>query len=64
MRPDVHLFVRSKRDFVVIADDDDTPQCEGYYDRRQVWRAESLERWDAVVLPAIQEWRKSQGIPV
>lgn len=62
VRPDVHLFVRSKRDFVRIADDDATPRFEGYYDRRKVWRAESLARWDAVVLPGIRAWRESQGL--
>lgn len=58
--PDVHLFVRSKRDFVVLADDDTTPKFEGYYDRRKVWRMESLERWDSVVLPGILKYRESQ----
>lgn len=58
--PDVHLYVRSKRDFVVLADDDATPKFEGYYDRRKVWRTESLERWDSVVMPGILKYQESR----
>lgn len=64
VRPDVHLFLRSKRDFVALADDDPTPRFDGYYDRRKVWRAESLERWDSVVLPGVLKWHESQGTTV
>lgn len=60
VRPDVHLFVRSKRDFVVFGPDDKTPRFEGYYDRRHVWRAESLKRWDEVVMPGILKGREEE----
>lgn len=61
VRPDVHIFLRSKRDFVVLAEDDPTPRFEEYYDRRKVWRAESLERWHTAVLPGILKLQASQG---
>lgn len=67
VRPDVHIFVRSKRDFVGFSADDGpdgegdkTPRFEGYYDRRHVWRAESLARWDEVVMPGILKGREEE----
>lgn len=53
--PDVHIFTRSKRDFVTLTDG--KPAFEAFYkNRRDVYRKEALERFD-VLLPAIKEWR-------
>lgn len=46
--PDVHLYVRSKRDFIVL--NDGIPQFEEFYNRKNVWRADSLERFERVML--------------
>lgn len=43
VEPDAHIFVRSKRPFVGIGDG--KPQFEAYYNKTEVWRPESLERW-------------------
>lgn len=56
MQPDLHLYVRSKREFVTI--EDGTAQFQEFYDRTKVWRPESLERWDKV-LPEIRKYRES-----
>lgn len=57
VQPDLHLYVRSKREFVTIPDD--VPQFEEYYDRTQVWRPESMERWDRLV-PEFKKFQVSQ----
>lgn len=44
--PDVHIFVRSKRDFVTLTDG--KPQFEKSYRYREVWRKESMERYEKV----------------
>jgi hypothetical protein len=46
IRPDVHIFTRSKVDWVVLPES--TPAFEVYYDRHALWPAASLERLDAV----------------
>jgi hypothetical protein len=46
IRPDVHIYTRSKVDWVVLPDS--TPALEVYYDRHALWPAASLERLDAV----------------
>lgn len=56
LQPDLHLYVRSKREFVTIADV--TVQFQEFYDRTKVWRPESLERWDRV-MPEIKKYRES-----
>lgn len=43
IEPDLHIYVRSKRPFVTIADG--KPQFQEYYNRAEVWRPEGLERW-------------------
>jgi hypothetical protein len=48
--PDVHIFTRSKLPWVVLPDS--VPAVEIYYDRHELWPAESLERLDAVLTPA------------
>lgn len=42
--PDVHIYVRSKREFVKI--EDGKPQFEGFYRLAEVWSQESLQRWE------------------
>ena len=40
--PDIHIFTASKQPWVVLPPD--TPAVEEYYDRKQFWPEESLER--------------------
>jgi len=47
VRPDVHIFTRSKLPWVTLPDD--TPAFDIYYDSRTLWPAASLERLDAVL---------------
>ena len=47
VRPDVHIFTRSKLPWVTLPDD--TPAFDVYYDSRTLWPAASLERLDAVL---------------
>jgi len=42
IRPDVHIFTRSKRDWLHL--DDETPQYEAFYPIKEVWSAQSLGR--------------------
>jgi hypothetical protein len=44
--PDVHIFTKSKREWVTLPES--VPAFEIYYDRHELWPAESLERLDAV----------------
>lgn len=44
--PDVHIFTASKQPWVVLPPG--TPAVEEYYDREQLWPAESLARRAAV----------------
>lgn len=41
-RPDVHIFARSKRDWVVTGAD--VPVFDAFYDLKSVWSAEALAR--------------------
>jgi hypothetical protein len=43
--PDVHIFTRSKLDWVGLPDC--VPAVDLYYDRHELWPAASLERLDA-----------------
>jgi hypothetical protein len=47
VRPDVHIFTRSKVPWVVLPDD--TPAFDVYYDTRKLWPAASVERLDAIL---------------
>jgi hypothetical protein len=47
VRPDVHIFTRSKVGWVTLPDS--TPAFDVYYDRHALWPAASLERLDAVL---------------
>jgi hypothetical protein len=48
--PDVHIFTRSKVGWVRLPGS--APAFEVYYDRNELWPAESLERLDAVLARA------------
>lgn len=54
VEPDLHIYVRSKRPFVEIGDG--KPQFQEYYDRKQVWRPEGLERWAKVMVEVQKYW--------
>jgi hypothetical protein len=45
--PDVHIFTRSKVDWVVLPEE--IPAFEVYYDSKKLWPAESLRRLQAVL---------------
>jgi len=45
--PDVHIFTRSKLPWITLPDS--TPAFDVYYDSKQLWPAESLERLRAVL---------------
>ncbi len=47
IRPDVHIYTRSKLPWVALADD--VPSFEAYYSARELWPAESLARRNAVI---------------
>jgi hypothetical protein len=46
-RPDVHIFTRSKVDWVVLPES--VPAFDVYYDEQAAWPPESLERLEAVL---------------
>jgi hypothetical protein len=46
-RPDVHIFTRSKLDWVVLPES--VPAFDVYYDEQAAWPPESLERLEAVL---------------
>ncbi|KAG8169334.1 hypothetical protein KVR01_000079 [Diaporthe batatas] len=54
IEPDLHIYVRSKRPFVTIADG--KPQFQEYYNRAEVWRPEGLERWVKVMVDVQRHW--------
>lgn len=56
LQPDLHLYVRSKRDFVKI--EDEAAQFQENYDHKKVWRPESIERLERL-LPEIKKYRES-----
>jgi hypothetical protein len=45
--PDVHIYTQSKLPWVELPDD--VPSFERYYDSKQLWPAQSLERLRAVM---------------
>jgi hypothetical protein len=45
--PDIHIFTASKQPWVVLPEG--TPAVPEYYDRKQYWPRESLERRDAML---------------
>lgn len=59
IEPDLHIYVRSKRPFVAIADG--KPQFQEYYDRAEFWRPEGLERWAKVKVDIEKYWASSKA---
>jgi hypothetical protein len=55
--PDVHIFTASKQPWVVLPPG--VPAVAEYYDREQLWPADSLAR-RTVLLPRIAAWRASR----
>jgi hypothetical protein len=49
VRPDAHIFTRSKLPWVILPDD--VPAFDVYYGTKELWPAESLERLEAVLAP-------------
>ena len=49
--PDVHIFTRSKLPWVTLPDS--VPAFDIYYDSKELWPAESLERRHAVMASAV-----------
>ena len=47
MPPDIHIFIASKQPWVTLSAD--IPAVAEYYDRREYWPAESLERRKAAL---------------
>ena len=47
VRPDVHIFTKSKVPWVMLPDD--TPAFDVYYDTRTLWPPASLQRLDAIL---------------
>ena len=58
--PDIHIFTASKQPWVVLPPG--TPAVEEYYDRDQLWPADSLRRRQAL-LPAIEAWQAIRRPP-
>jgi hypothetical protein len=56
--PDVHIFTASKQPWVPLPAD--TPAFEAYYDRKQVWNADSLARHE-VLRAQIAAYRSQSG---
>ena len=54
--PDVHIFTASKQPWVVLPEG--TPAVAEYYEREQLWPAESLARRQAL-LPLIEAYQAS-----
>jgi len=54
--PDVHIFTASKQPWVILPHD--SPSFSEYYEREEIWPAESLVRRLAV-LPLIQAYQAS-----
>ncbi|KAL2807957.1 hypothetical protein BJX63DRAFT_410900 [Aspergillus granulosus] len=58
--PDVHIFTDSKREFVRL--DDGVPQYGKFYMKfEDVWRKESLERWEKI-LTQTMEYKKREKL--
>jgi hypothetical protein len=58
--PDVHIFTASKQPWLPLPPG--TPAVPEYYDRNELWPAESLAR-RAAILPQIEAWQASLPPP-
>jgi hypothetical protein len=47
LEPDVHIYVRTKVPWLALPDG--VPAFEGYYDARELWPPESLQRRSSVL---------------
>jgi hypothetical protein len=47
--PDVHIYTRSKLPWITLPES--APAFEVYYDRKALWPAASLERFDSIMAP-------------
>ena len=45
--PDIHIFTSTKQDWVQLSSE--VPIYENYYDRKSLWSADSLARFDALL---------------
>jgi hypothetical protein len=54
--PDVHIFTTTKQPWVVLPEG--TPAMPEYYDRKQLWPADSLARRE-LIRPQIEAWQKT-----
>jgi hypothetical protein len=54
--PDVHIFTTTKQPWVVLPEG--TPAMPEYYDRNQLWPADSLARRE-LIRPQIEAWQKT-----
>jgi hypothetical protein len=52
VRPDAHIFTRSKLPWVTLPED--VPAFDAYYDMRELWPAESLERAGRLPGPSVE----------
>ncbi len=50
VEPDVHIFTRSKLPWITLPDS--APAFEVYYDTKALWPAASVERLEAILMPA------------
>lgn len=55
--PDIHIFTASRQPWISIPDN--TPSVPEYYEREEIWSAESLERWRKL-RPQISAYHQSQ----
>jgi hypothetical protein len=53
IRPDVHIFTRSKLSWVTLPDE--APAFEIFYEREALWPAASLERLDAILPSTVSD---------
>ncbi len=58
LAPDIHIFTASKQPWVILPGD--TPSVPEYYDREEIWPAESLQR-RAAIQPAVVAYQRSLG---
>ncbi len=61
VNPDVHIYARSKRDFVTLAPDGIPVYEEFYPSRKDMYRKESLQRFENI-LPIINKERRENGL--
>jgi hypothetical protein len=56
--PDVHIFTASRQPWVRLPED--TPAFAGYYDRKAVWSAQGLARYEQL-RPRIEAYRAGEA---